>query len=413
MIPEGWSEARLGDLGYTFGGLTGKSGKDFGTGSATFVTFMNVMANVVLSADGVEAVNVEPGEAQNQLRAGDVIFNGSSEIPEEVGFGATVPETLEGVYLNSFCFGFRCYPDAALDATFLSYLTRSPVGREVIRPMAQGSTRYNLAKTNLLNGLFPIPPLAEQQAIAEALSDADARVESLDALIAKKRDMKQAAMQQLLTGCTRLLGFVDEWKEVRLGDVGRCLRGVSYNPQSDLSEGDSDTTVRLLRSNNIKQSLLNFDDVQFVNEARVSEEQVLRPGDIVVCMANGSRALVGKSGLFRATESERYTFGAFMGCFRTDAAKAEPGFVRYLFLTKRYLDYISNLLAGSAINNLAPSSIESLSFEMPPPAEQQAIAEVLSDMDAEIDALVAQRAKAELVKQGMMQELLSGRVRLA
>jgi type I restriction enzyme S subunit len=172
------------------------------------------------------------------------------------------------------------------------------------------------------------------------------------------------------------------------------------------------TTVRLLRSNNVQQSLLGFDDVQFVSEARVSDEQILRPGDIVVCMANGSKALVGKSGVFRRVETQRYTFGAFMGCFRTDRSKAAPLFVRYLFLTKAYQDYINNLLAGSAINNLAPSSIESLAFTVPQEDEQVAIAEVLSDMDSEIEALVAERDKMRLVKQGMMQELLSGRVRL-
>ena len=274
------------------------------------------------------------------------------------------------------------------------------------------NTGYNRHFKFLKDLSFNCPLLPEQRAIAEALSDADALVESLDALIAKKRDMKHAAMQQLLTGRTRLPGFSGEWQELRIGDVGRCLRGVSYNPQRDLSDRDTETTVRLLRSNNVQQSLLSFDDVQFVEEVRVSEEQILIPGDVVVCMANGSRALVGKSGLFRGNDEVRHTFGAFMGCFRTDAAKAAPGFVRFLFLTKRYLDYISNLLAGSAINNLAPSSIESLRFDMPPLAEQQAIAEILSDMDSEIDALVARREKAELVKQGMMQELLSGRVRL-
>jgi type I restriction enzyme S subunit len=206
--------------------------------------------------------------------------------------------------------------------------------------------------------------------------------------------------------------IVDGWEEVRLGDLGCCLRGVSYDPRNDLSDGDSVTTVRLLRSNNVQQSLLGFDDVQFVSEARVSDEQMLRPGDIVVCMANGSKALVGKSGVFRRVERQRYTFGAFMGCFRTDRSKAAPLFVRYLFLTKAYQDYINNLLAGSAINNLAPSSIESLKFSVPPLEEQAAIAEALSDADAAIEALDALIAKKRDVKQAAMQQLLTGRTRL-
>ena len=202
------------------------------------------------------------------------------------------------------------------------------------------------------------------------------------------------------------------WTRVRLGDIGRCIRGVSYDPKNDLSISDSSTTVRLLRSNNVQQSRLRFDELQFVSESRVSNEQMLQRGDIVVCMANGSKSLVGKSGVFGWAETDRYTFGAFMGCFRTDRAKAVPLFVRYLFLTKEYEEYINNLLSGSAINNLAPSSIESLVFRFPSMSEQVAIAEALSDADSAIEALDALIAKKRDVKQAAMQQLLTGRTRL-
>ena len=102
-----------------------------------------------------------------------------------------------------------------------------------------------------------------------------------------------------------------------------------------------------------------------------------------------------------------------MGCFRTDSTKAHPHFIFFLFQTDKYRNYISNMLAGSSINNITPSSIESLKFHFPENCEQTAIAAVLSDMDAEITALEARRDKTKLLKQGMMQELLTGRIRLA
>jgi type I restriction enzyme S subunit len=129
-------------------------------------------------------------------------------------------------------------------------------------------------------------------------------------------------------------------------------------------------------------------------------------------MANGSKALVGKAGLFSVNDGFAYTFGAFMGCFRTDSTASNPSFVFYLFQTGRYRNYINNLLAGSSINNLRPSSIESLEFSIPPLPEQTAIAEVLTDLDAELAALEQRRAKTRALKQGMMQELLTGRTRL-
>jgi type I restriction enzyme S subunit len=129
-------------------------------------------------------------------------------------------------------------------------------------------------------------------------------------------------------------------------------------------------------------------------------------------MANGSRALVGKAGLFTVNDGCDYTFGAFMGCLRTNAAAAIPHFVFFLLQTCQYRNYINNLLAGSTINNLRPSSIESLEFGFPSLPEQTAIAAVLSDMDAEIAALEARRNKTRDLKQAMMQELLTGKTRL-
>ena len=275
-----------------------------------------------------------------------------------------------------------------------------------------GGGKGNLNTGDLKKYRIALPRLPEQRAIATALSDVDALLSKLDALIAKKRDLKQAAMQQLLTGQTRLPGFTGEWDVKRLGDVGDCLRGVTYKGDSDLWPHDTAQTKRLLRSNNVQNATVVFEDMQFVNSDRVSGHQLLRPNDILICMANGSKALVGKAGLFSVLDGYDYTFGAFMGCFRSNTTACNSAFVFYLFQTARYKNYINNLLAGSSINNLGPSSIESLEFLVPTLPEQTAIASVLSDMDAELTALEARRDKTRALKQGMMQELLTGRIRL-
>jgi len=129
-------------------------------------------------------------------------------------------------------------------------------------------------------------------------------------------------------------------------------------------------------------------------------------------MANGSKFLVGKAGIFDVTDGFEYTFGAFMGCFRTEIESANSRFVFYLFQTGQYRNYISNLVAGSSINNLRPSSIESLEFQFPEMPEQTAIATALSDMDAEVSKLESRRDKIGVLKQAMMQELLTGKTRL-
>lgn len=296
-----------------------------------------------------------------------------------------------------------------VDICWLSYV----LGRMNLNQFSESSAQPGLSVSKVLSLPLALPTAeSEQRAIATALSDVDALLEGLDRLIAKKRDLKQAAMQQLLTGQTRLPGFEGEWEVKRLGEVGKCLRGVSYKGDSDLSTHDTPQTTRLLRSNNVQNAIVVTEGLQFVNAARVSSQQILQQEDILICMANGSKALVGKAGIFMVSDGQEYTFGAFMGCFRTNSAEANPAFIFYLFLTGRYRDYVNNLLAGSSINNLRPSSIESLEFSMPLFPEQTAIATVLCDMDAEIEALEQRRAKTAALKQAMMQELLTGRTRL-
>ena len=200
-----WELKRLGELGATFGGLTGKTKDDFGDGSGRYITFMNVMTNVVIDCGTFERVKISTSESQNRAVKGDLFFNGSSETPEEVAMCAVLTEEVHDVFLNSFCFGFRFRSGADADGMFLAYYFRSREGRELMKSLAQGSTRYNLSKTALLQSPLRLPPLPEQTAIAEVLAEMDAELAALDQRRTKTRALKQAMMQELLTGRTRLV----------------------------------------------------------------------------------------------------------------------------------------------------------------------------------------------------------------
>ena len=200
-----WELKRLGDLGSTYGGLTGKTKADFGEGSSHYITFMNIMANVVIDCDIFEPVNISSTESQNRAVKGDLFFNGSSETPEEVGLCSVLADSVADVYLNSFCFGFRFRDGAKADGLYFAYYFRSLEGRELLKSLAQGATRYNLSKTALLKVAFPLPSLEEQIAIATVLSDMDTELVALDSRLAKARRIKQGMMQELLTGRIRLL----------------------------------------------------------------------------------------------------------------------------------------------------------------------------------------------------------------
>ena len=200
-----WELKALGDLGSTFGGLTGKTKADFGEGAGKYVTFMNVMSNVVIDCAIFERVKVAPTESQNEVMKGDLLFNGSSETPEEVAMCAVLTTHVPNLFLNSFCFGFRFRDGAEADGLFMAYYLRSREGRELMKSLAQGSTRYNLSKAALLKAPIRVPSLAEQTAIAAVLSDMDAELSALEARRDKTRDLKQVIMQELLSGKTRLV----------------------------------------------------------------------------------------------------------------------------------------------------------------------------------------------------------------
>ena len=203
-----WEVKRLGELGSTFGGLIGKTKHDFGHGAARYITFMNIMTNVVIDCSIFDFVDIKPTEPQNRVKKGDLFFNGSSETPEEVGMCAVLVRDVKEVFLNSFCFGFRFREGAPADGLYLAYYFRSGEGRELLKSLAQGATRYNLSKTALLKVAFPLPPFPEQTAIAAILSDMDAEIAALEAKLAKARQIKQGMMRELLTGRIRLVNPV-------------------------------------------------------------------------------------------------------------------------------------------------------------------------------------------------------------
>lgn len=200
-----WGGIRLRDIGTTYGGLSGKSKTDFENGKSHYIPFTNVMSNVTIDMNQLDKVSIKPGEVQNTIRIGDLIFNGSSETPEEVGYCSAVTQLTGDLYLNSFCFGFRPREEGKVCPLFLAYYFRGPSGRAIMSSLAQGSTRYNLSKNRLLNVELDLPDLAEQEQISAIFSDMDSEISELKSKRAKMADIKQGMMQQLLTGKIRLV----------------------------------------------------------------------------------------------------------------------------------------------------------------------------------------------------------------
>jgi len=403
VIPEDWNVSPLGPYGFTYGGLTGKSKHHFGRGSALYVTFLDVMNHVVIDGTNVESVQVAQGESQNAVRLGDLLFTGSSETPEEVAMCSLVVVDQERLYLNSFCFGLRINLAPEVDGLFLTYVMRSGVGRKSIASLAQGSTRYNISKRALLAAPLPLPPLLEQRAIATALSDVDALLDGLERLIAKKRDLKQAAMQQLLTGQTRLPGFSGEWEVKRLGDVATLHKGKGL-PKSALSPYGSEPCVHYGElftqyGETIRETISRTN--KSAGEFRSVANDVLMPTSDVTPRGLAKASCVVADGV---------VLGGDILVIRTEPKLISGTFLSHVI--RREYDQVLSLVSGTTVFHLYGADMKKFTFTLPRLDEQLAIVTVLADMDAELAALEARRDKTRDLKQAMMQELLTGRTRL-
>jgi type I restriction enzyme S subunit len=192
-----WGKVLVGKMGTTYSGLSGKTKDDFGIGEARFVTFLNVLTNAIIDTTLLEAVNVFEGEHQNEVRKGDLLFNTSSETPEEVGMCAVMDEDLTNVYLNSFCFGFKV-TNENIDSTFIAYLMRSHIGRRIMSILAQGATRYNLSKNSFCKTELLLPKTkAEQQQIANYFTSLDAQITLQTQRLEKLKQIKSACLDNM------------------------------------------------------------------------------------------------------------------------------------------------------------------------------------------------------------------------
>ncbi|NHB55041.1 restriction endonuclease subunit S [Helicobacter pylori] len=201
---QAWQRVRLGDIGITISGLVGKTKQDFINGNAKYITFLNVLNNFIIDTSILENVKIYPNEKQNSFKKYDLFFNTSSETPKEVGMCAVLLDDIDQVFLNSFCFGFRIF-DKAVDGLFLSYLINSEIGRKAFENLAQGSTRYNLSKSGFNNVCLILPPLNEQIAIANILSDVDHEIISLKNKKRQFENIKKALNHDLMSAKIRVL----------------------------------------------------------------------------------------------------------------------------------------------------------------------------------------------------------------
>lgn len=380
VIPVDWDVSTISDVADI---RTGKKNTDDRIVNGSYPFFVR--------SQQVERVNSYAYDGEAVLTAGDGVgvgkvfhyFNGKFDYHQRV---------------------YKISEFKGVDGRFFFEYFRQNFLNETIKYTAKSSVD-SVRMDMIAKMAIPLPPLPEQQAIAVALSDIDAQIATLDALITKKRNLKQATMQQLLTGKKRLPGFSDEWEIKPASEI--CIKiqdGTHFSPPL----GGRDYLY--VTSKNIGFGFLDVSNADLIAaeyHRAIYNRADVRKGDLLLTKdgANTGNAALN-------TLDEEISILSSVAFLRFDPKKHVADYYLQQILSHSGQNQIKELMSGNAITRLTLAKIKNLLFPVAPLAEQRAIADVLSDMDSEIERLEQRRAKTQLLKQGMMQELLTGKTRL-
>jgi len=434
VIPEEWAEVSLGDCTSKVGsGLTPAGGERVYTPyGRPFVRSQNVGWGLLI-LDDVAFIDEQTHMAfrGTQLEAGDVLLNitGAS-----IGRSAVADHRVQGGNVNQHVCIIRPDPEE-LDARFLNYLLLSSLGQRQIDSFQAGGNRQGLNFGQIRSFRLPIPPLLEQRAISASLSDVDALISSINKLIAKKQDIKQAAMQQLLTGKKRLPGFAGDWRVETLSDTGYRKTEVGVIPQEWEVKRLGEIFMFLRTGTNSRSELadegnigyIHYGDIHskwdtvldcsiaqipYIEEKKARNLPRLRDGDLVMVDASEDYVGLGKSVEITNIGEQEIVAGLHTILLRGNKELVADGFKGFLQFMQPVRESLCSIATGISVYGISKRNLQDISVPLPPLAEQKAIAQVLSDMNSEIEALEKKLDKYKLIKEGMMEELLTGKVRL-
>lgn len=401
-IPDAWDVKRLGDLGTVVRGASPRPAGDPKYFNGNFIPWLTVAAltsipdSQMLVSSTVGFLTEAGAKHSRRLESGTLIIANS---------GATlgVAKILDMTCCANDGVAALINQASGVKEFFCHYINSiTTYLREVVAP---GNGQPNLNTTLIREIRIPYPPVPEQRAIAAALSDVDELIGALNRLIDKKRDIKQAAMQQLLTGQRRLPGFNGKWEHKTLGKLGSFSKGKGIRKDDVVPDG-----LPCIRYGEIYTH--HHDRIRcfhsYIRPHIAKQSQRLHKGDLLFTGSGETAEEIGKCVAF-LDEQEAY---AGSDIVILSPAGQDSTYLGYLMNHITVCRQKARMAQGDAVVHISARSLAQISLCLPKLDEQRAIAAVLSDMDAEIAAVEARRDKTRALKQAMMQELLTGRTRL-
>ena len=404
-VPSDWKAYSIGEIGRIKNGINKPKGA-FGSGYP-FVNLNDVFGrSQIASVEYLDLLQTTPAERDKyNLQEGDVLFIRSSVKPSGVGLTAVVTADLNSCVFSGFLLRFR--ESGILLTEFKEYCFSASYFRNALISSSSVSANTNINQSALAGLILLVPPAHEQQAIAAALSDVDGLVAGLERVIAKKRLIKQGAMQDLLTARRRLPGFSGEWEYKSLGSVSAFItKGAT--PTTYGFEWQSHG-VLFLRSECVGPLGLDLSQSMFIcdHAHKILNRSEVRSGDVLITITGNVGRVVRLPAEFAFGNINQH-----IARIRVSSISSSGEYVFQQLSQQKFVKYFNSIVTGQAYPQISLRQVREAVLPFPSLKEQYAIAAVLSDMDAEIQTLEARLAKARAVKEGMMQNLLTGRVRL-
>lgn len=339
------------------------------------------------------------------LKDGDVIMVDASE--DLVAVNKSIE--LLGVSDKKYIAGLHTFllrdEKSQLAAKFRGAILNSSLIKKQLVRLAVGMKVFGVSKPQLRTVLIPLPTKSEQTAIANALSDADAYISSLEKLIAKKRLIKQGAMQQLLTCRKRINGFYKKWDTKVFTDICELHHGFQFRKEDFIEQGEG---VKVIKIGNVQEGGFNTADCDFIDIKRLDKFRafLIKNGDILMSLTGNIGRVVKVKGINEPL-LQNYRVGKFV------PKDVDANFLSYILsssITTTQLEALSNQTSQA---NFGKSEFDKIIVTLPSEkSEQIAISNILIDMDNEISSIETKLTKAKQIKQGMMQNLLTGKIRL-
>ena len=411
FIPSDWIEKALSEIAIIEGGYAFSSRKFAPNGRYQVIKMSNLYGgklDLTRSPSFVE--QIDGIEAHYLLKKGDILLTLTGTTgKKDYGYSCRI-ENEASLLLNQRL--ARIVASEELSSAYLSYQLASPFFLNQFFEISKGGTgnQTNVGTSDISKMFVPLPPTrAEQEAIANALSDADAYIESLEKLIEKKRLIKKGAMQELLTGKRRLPGFSGEWTIKRLGDS--CSVITKGTTPTSVGASFTATGVNFIKVESISSDgQIQKDVLGHISEQtdKILSRSQLKKGDLLISIAGAlGRAALVTEDLLPANTNQALAIARF-----SEGSELLGAFVFHCLKSAYIKKHIDGISVQGAQANLSLKDISELPINAPLQSEQLAIVDLLNTLDSELVLFEANLAKARLIKQGMMQELLTGRIRL-